>query len=203
MGIRKYTHINENIEKYQVINIDGLKDNLKVILPIILIIEENKDGIFLYRYDSDKNFLGDTLHFDIEEVMNQIEYEIGYIPEKWYYLPQSSENVIESTFEYLNIPSKYYSIKYMHDYFTESLWSNNEEANNKYGYSIILENLPISTELIKELEKLANDYSELINPDYPPDTVITPEFMMKSKDIYQKLTYELGDNFIVVDKTNY
>jgi len=204
MKLRKYTVIeNENVYKDQKVKVIPGKILGSIKYPVLLIIEENSDGIYLYRYDSTNGFIGDTLHDEYEDVIEQIEYEIGETPKKWNHLPQSSISVIKSAFEHYCLEKNLYSLKYLHEYFETSLWSYNDASNSKYGYSIDLSDLPISGELVIGLEKLADSYLDLLNEEYPPDTVITEEFKIQSENLFKKVQEELSDKYELVDMTEY
>lgn len=148
MGIRKYTTITFplGVKDFHIVSSDKEKRNSTVILPIIYIVEEIMSEFYLYRYDFAKNFLGDTYHDDLEDVLDQMIYEVGEQKFKWQHVEQNSKDVIQSVFNYIELPLGFYRLKYMHDYATTSLWSYNEESNMKYGYAIDINNLPLSSE---------------------------------------------------------
>lgn len=59
-----------------------------------LVIEENSDGIFLFRYGAGGNFVGDTWHLNVYDAKHQATYEYGDGVEEWTDVPAGVEDVI-------------------------------------------------------------------------------------------------------------
>lgn len=50
----------------------------------MLLIEENDDGVFLYRLSEAGNILGDTWHLTIEDAKHQAQYEFEGLVGDWF-----------------------------------------------------------------------------------------------------------------------
>ena len=59
-----------------------------------LVIEENSDGIFLFRYGAGGSFVGDTWHLNFDDAKHQATYEYGSRIEEWADVPAGIEDVI-------------------------------------------------------------------------------------------------------------
>ncbi len=59
-----------------------------------LVIEENQDGIFLYRYGLGGNFVGDTWHMNVDDAKHQASYEYGESVNDWADVPPEVEDVV-------------------------------------------------------------------------------------------------------------
>ena len=59
-----------------------------------LVIEENQDGIFLYRYGLGGNFVGDTWHMNVDDAKHQASYEYGGSVNEWADVPPEVEDVV-------------------------------------------------------------------------------------------------------------
>ena len=55
--------------------------------PAYLVIEDAKDGVFLYRYGSDGLCVGDTWHESVNDAMHQAVYEYGGDMGDWQDVP--------------------------------------------------------------------------------------------------------------------
>lgn len=62
--------------------------------PDFVIIENRSDGIFLTRYDSGGNPLGDTWHVTIEEAKEQANYEFGIRQLHWISISDDITDVV-------------------------------------------------------------------------------------------------------------
>jgi len=58
------------------------------------VIEENQDGIFLYRYGLGGNFVGDTWHMNVDDAKHQASYEYGESVNDWADVPPEVEDVV-------------------------------------------------------------------------------------------------------------
>lgn len=61
--------------------------------PDVLVIEETSDGVFLYRYDREGEFGGDTWHESIEEAKEQAGFEYGDLVEEWREVPEGIDAI--------------------------------------------------------------------------------------------------------------
>jgi hypothetical protein len=60
--------------------------------PKVLVLEEEPDGWFLYRYASDGTAAGDTWHSSRADVQAQIEFEFDELVSEWFEIPDSETN---------------------------------------------------------------------------------------------------------------
>lgn len=96
-----------------------------------------------------------------------------------------------------------YIIKFWIDYGEAFLWSVNEKARAKYGYPVDINELHISDELKKEIEKMCNYYDSYIlgevekvhewSNDDKKNFVENVE-----KPIFEKLKKELGEEYFLI-----
>lgn len=61
--------------------------------PDVLVIEETPEGFFLYRYDREGEFGGDTWHQSLEEAKEQAGFEYGDLVEEWQEVPEGIDAV--------------------------------------------------------------------------------------------------------------
>lgn len=59
-----------------------------------LVIEEDLDGVFLYRYGAQGQFVGDTWHKNVDDAKNQASYEYGESVKDWAAVPPEVEDVV-------------------------------------------------------------------------------------------------------------
>lgn len=59
----------------------GSPENLKSAVSVA--IEENIDGVFLFRFSADGQVVGDTWHMSVEEAKEQAIYEYGALLGEW------------------------------------------------------------------------------------------------------------------------
>jgi hypothetical protein len=59
-----------------------------------LVIEENTDGIFLYRYGTQGECVGDTWHMNVDDAKHQASYEYGNSVKEWSSVPAEVEDVV-------------------------------------------------------------------------------------------------------------
>lgn len=96
-----------------------------------------------------------------------------------------------------------YVLKYMYDWCSGTcLWSVNKEADEKYGYPIDLDDLPLSDELRKELDFLVDKHDEALDWDCPSNPLLWSEqeqtdFISRAKKAYYFVVKELGDDYEV------
>jgi len=95
-----------------------------------------------------------------------------------------------------------YHLKFWFEHGGICIWGNNEAAESKYGYAIEQKMLPISADLIEELNDLEDEYVSYLDRDYPPNpSPWTDEqkvdFLKRANLAYEKLKDELGVDFKV------
>lgn len=83
------------------------------------------------------------------------------------------------------------------------LWAADDVTGEKYGYSINLDELPISKELIHFLCELGVQHDEALDWDYPPDPLLwskeeEKQFYQKAKEGYERLQEELGQEYEII-----
>lgn len=61
--------------------------------PDVLVIEENPDGVFLFRYDREGEFGGDTWHQSVEDAKEQARFEYGDLVEEWQDVPEGIDAI--------------------------------------------------------------------------------------------------------------
>jgi hypothetical protein len=59
-----------------------------------LVIEEDPDGVFLYRYGARGEFVGDTWHMNLDDAKHQASYEYGDSVKGWADVPAEIEDVV-------------------------------------------------------------------------------------------------------------
>jgi hypothetical protein len=100
-------------------------------------------------------------------------------------------------------------VKYLFRYFIEwggnCLWPKNAEAQERFGYPADPHDLPLTAETIIELKRIEAWYQESLNWDYPPDPGPWRQdecdrFNRASKDLLERIRFELGPNFEVIDQ---
>lgn len=96
-----------------------------------------------------------------------------------------------------------YILRYWFEHGGTCLWSDNDEAKNKFDYAINNEQLPITKTLIEELCVLEEEYHSYLDWDYPPNP--SPwtseqklEFKKRAYLAYLKLVSELDNDFEVI-----
>lgn len=97
-----------------------------------------------------------------------------------------------------------YKLKYLFDWGSGvCVWTNNDAAHKLYGnYPVFTEQLPLSEELKKELNRLIRRHDEALDWDYPPADLLWSgeeqmEFIAEAKLAYERLRFELGEDYCV------
>ena len=80
------------------------------------------------------------------------------------------------------------------------LWSDNDAARGRFGYSVDLNALPISQELISFLFNIGMEHDKALDWDYPSNPLLwSPEeeqsFLKRANEGYLRLQQELGSNY--------
>ncbi|WP_417532937.1 hypothetical protein [Marinobacterium stanieri] len=87
------------------------------------------------------------------------------------------------------------------------LWANDDEARENFGYSIDLESLPLSQDLVAAGTELIEWFDTSIDWDYPPNLspwspVERAKFKAASSRFFARLGAELGPRYELVDRQN-
>lgn len=96
-----------------------------------------------------------------------------------------------------------YELKFMFDFGSGvCIWSANGEANRKYGCPIPCEKLPVTQELMDELNTLIEKYDEAMDWSCPQNCLIWDKaeqmrFKENAVKAFNKLCIELGDAYHV------
>lgn len=61
----------------------------------VRLIGKQSDGVFLYRFDSEGQVVGDTWHRSIEEAKEQAQFEYGNLISEWKQVPPEIEDVVQ------------------------------------------------------------------------------------------------------------
>ena len=96
-----------------------------------------------------------------------------------------------------------YIIKFWIDFGGEFLWSVNEKARAKFGYPVDINELAISNELKKEIEKMCNDHDSYVLGEVDDGKEWSKEDQKRfiediEKPIFDKLQNELGDEYHLI-----
>lgn len=97
-----------------------------------------------------------------------------------------------------------YLIRFWFDHGGICMWGMNELTKEKYGYAIENDQLPITNELIRILDKLNDDYEDSLNWSNPIESAPwTKEdraaFRKTANEAYQALQKELGQEYEVIN----
>ena len=95
-----------------------------------------------------------------------------------------------------------YELKFWFEHGGTCLWAKNDLAIKKFGYALNNEDLPISLELIVELNELEKQYQTCLDwkcPSSPsPWTSRQKEnFQRAANEAYRKLVVELGEEYLI------
>jgi len=85
------------------------------------------------------------------------------------------------------------------------LWSGNDEARSRFGYPVVIEQLPIGKSLLMELHNLIERYDKSINWDDPGGKSPwceheTRKFNSASSIVLRELRGVLKNDFIIFDE---
>ena len=62
--------------------------------PVLLVIEKEVDGVFLFRFTAAGQVVGDTWHRTVEEAQQQARFEFGESLSNWISVPADVEDVV-------------------------------------------------------------------------------------------------------------
>lgn len=100
-----------------------------------------------------------------------------------------------------------YQLRFWFEHGGFCIWSINDKAKEKYGYAVRNDALPISEDLVKEIDALENEYATYLDWNCPQNpSPWTKEhktdFFYKATIVYQKLQKELGSDFEVTNEVS-
>lgn len=61
--------------------------------PVLLLIEDTHEGVFLFRFSSEGDEVGDTWHQTIDEAKAQAHFEFGDHISSWKVVPEDIQDV--------------------------------------------------------------------------------------------------------------
>ncbi len=101
-----------------------------------------------------------------------------------------------------------YVLSFSPDYFTTSLWSSNKETMDIFGCDIQYDELPLSEELVRKLERFDDGCIEILDWDDPgkgdirhiEEQIVYYETGQKLLDLVRQ---ELGEDFEVEDNLDW
>lgn len=87
--------------------------------------------------------------------------------------------------------------------FCPCLWSADDITRDRYGYSVDLNKLPISRELIQFLCRLDIEHDNALDWDYPPAPLLWTDeeektFYLNAEEGYKRLCAELGKDYEII-----
>jgi hypothetical protein len=62
--------------------------------PDVLLIEQNEEGFFLYRFTAAGIFAGDTWHLNLEDAKHQADFEFDGLISPWISVPSDIKDVV-------------------------------------------------------------------------------------------------------------
>ena len=100
-----------------------------------------------------------------------------------------------------------YQLRFWFEHGGICIWGMNEKAKEEYGYSIENDSLPISKDLLAELNALEDEYATYLEWDCPQDP--SPwtneqkvDFLSRATSAYEKLRDELGSEFEITNEAS-
>ena len=98
-----------------------------------------------------------------------------------------------------------YRIRFFFNWQCTPFWSGNDEAQERFGYAIELDELPLSPETVRRVYELAEWHDTALNWDYPPDPGPwrQPEcdrFNTAVRALFEAARDELGADFDLVNE---
>jgi hypothetical protein len=74
---------------------DGDDNREEMSAPSVVVIEERRDGVFLFRFRASGECVGDTWHRSIDEAREQAEFEFGELLSAWRVVPTEVGDVVK------------------------------------------------------------------------------------------------------------
>ncbi|WP_124100022.1 hypothetical protein [Ruminococcus sp. Marseille-P6503] len=97
-----------------------------------------------------------------------------------------------------------YEMKYMFDWGSGTcVWSINDNANDRYGYPVMIDDLPISQELKDDLETVIEKHDEALDWSDPAGDLLwdqeqIEQFTQKAVCLYNRLCNELDSDYKII-----
>lgn len=93
-----------------------------------------------------------------------------------------------------------YKLRFWFEYGDICIWGMNDNTKERYGYAIENSSLPISKEVINELNDLEKEYQSYIDWNEPQNSSLWTEehkhdFINRANIVYEKLKKELGADY--------
>lgn len=78
-------------------------EDSRVELPAaaFVVLDTSSEGVFLYRYDSEGRFAGDTWHKSVEEAKHQAAYEYSVSDGDWRVMPSGTRDPVEYVLKFV------------------------------------------------------------------------------------------------------
>ena len=67
--------------------------------PVLLVIEQKTDGVFLFRFSSDRRCVGDTWRKSVDEAKSQAAFEFNELLSIWRAVPEIIDDAFLFGFE--------------------------------------------------------------------------------------------------------
>ena len=95
-----------------------------------------------------------------------------------------------------------YELRFWFEHGGTCLWSKNDAAREKYGYAIDFHNLPISCQLMNELETLESEYATILDWTAPQNPLLwdnakKQDFVDRATIACNKLGAELQNDYVI------
>ena len=100
-----------------------------------------------------------------------------------------------------------YKLKYWFEHGGGCLWSENEVTKARFGYPVAIEKLPLTSETVKRLYQLEEEYSSYLNWDDPASPSLwtkeqKSDFLCRAQKIQMDLVKELGDDYEIMSEVS-
>lgn len=97
-----------------------------------------------------------------------------------------------------------YVIKFWFEHGGICLWAKNDAAEDRYGYAIKSDTLPISNDLVNALDKLEDEYATCLNWAEPNNPSLWSneqkiKFRNDANTLYKRLCDELGEEYEIIN----
>ena len=98
-----------------------------------------------------------------------------------------------------------YRLRYFFDYHSGCLWSANEAAYSRFGYPVLLSELPLSEETSRNADRIGEWFDRSLNWDYPADPgpwrqEECDRFNRASAELLAAIRQELASEFDIADE---
>jgi hypothetical protein len=76
----------------------GVETRTPLDTPVLLVIEVKTDGVFLFRFSTERRCVGDTWHRSVDEAKSQAEFEFNELTSVWKVVPEQTDDVFSFGF---------------------------------------------------------------------------------------------------------